>query len=407
MKVLLRNGTAAIGVCALLWIADSAKSQIPQKIPTGDQERLVNLELRVSHLEQMVAQIQSGKGSSSANGQSNGQAAVTVTSRVTAPFEVVSKQGKTLLTVKELAGESNLFLLDSAGQAAIAISTLGTPSITLQKGGSAKPSAGPGTQSDYASLDAVVGLQYSSAGQTALINVQKGVMGFRLKKGETGSPTNVSLDLTNGVGNLQIFDGTKQVASLSAASPTGGAALSLQQSSGAGFFRAGASESGGYAVAVSQSQNAASIGADVNGFVGVRAYKKWGGPPSGGITIQENGSAMVYAGLPGSTRAKMGIATTGDGLINVLRENGTPMAYLGISPAGGEVGAANSAGTIVAKIGVNTKTNGGEGSFGDSSGKEMADISGIDGGAGDVCIVRGDKPGKCLGQTVLPLSFGK
>ena len=225
----------------------------------------------------------------------------------------------------------------------------------------------------------------------------------------------VSLDLLNGVGSLHLYDGESQVGSLSVNSGGGGATLSLSSTKGAGptnaagSFMAGTNANGdGYALAVGKNEAATSIGADSGGFVGIRAYPKWGGPPSAGMTIQADGSGLVYAGKPGSMRAKMAVTTTnGEGVVEVVSADDKTMSYLGMGSNGGEVGVYNPAGNIVAAIYADPKTKGGLGAFGDSTGTQKAIITAKDDGTGDVCIARGDKPDKCFMQTVLPLSIGR
>jgi hypothetical protein len=347
MRRLLQNRAAAAALAVALGMAGGAQSQPPVKIPSSTQEQVVNLELKVRDLQQALAQLQR-QVSALQKGQGNTPPANNTASRVTAPFEVVNAAGKTLLTVGDVSGDTNLYLWDASGAPSAVISTVGSPSLSLTKFGAAK-----GEASKLVSLDSAVGLQYSSAGQTGLLNIEDGVMGFRLKKGGFEAPTNVSLDLTGGLGNLHLFNGTSQVGSLSVNAGGDGARLWLHQPSGTGSFVAGISANGdGYANAVAKSQAAISMGADGGGFVGLRAFAKWGGPPSGGISIQNDGSATVYAGMPGSMRAKMGINQNGQGIVNVVDDRDEPMAYLSLGPNGGMVAAANLDGTFVTTIGV-------------------------------------------------------
>jgi hypothetical protein len=299
MSKLWRRGTVAVAVVATVWMVERANSQSPQRLPNGgEQEQIVNLQLRVSHLEQALAQMQKSNR------------------RVVEPFEVVDASGNTLVKMEKAQhGGSNLVLYDADGN------------------------------------------------PTAMLTNESGI----------------------------------------------GAVVSLTDPTFKAGFIAGVSPKGdGYASAYGMNGEAATIGADANGYVGVRTYAKLDSPPSGGIVLQRDGSANVYAGKPGSARTMMTLTTDGEGTFEVLNADSKRTAYIANTALGGEMGWANAAGTALGDLRVDPTTKGAVGTFGDSNGSQMAAVGAMWDGKGDACIVRGSgKPDKCLSKTVLPLSIGE
>ncbi|HXN49118.1 MAG TPA: hypothetical protein VN893_20870 [Bryobacteraceae bacterium] len=422
MSKLLHNGTVVLAVvAATVWVVERASSQSPQRIPNGgDQEQIVNLQLRVSHLEQALAQMQQ-QMSALKSGKGNTPPAKQVTSQVTAPFEVVNESGKVLLNVREAAGGGAiLYVLDSNETPIALLSAVGgSGMLSLMESGAAKTVPGqaagavtPGeaVAANEAALDATSGLQYSRSGQTALVNFDKGTsaMGFRLKQGGVGTSTNVSLDVANGVGGVHLFDGGKAVGTLAVNPGGGGAFLTVNEPGKIGRFTAGVSGGGdGFAKAVSMGGGLAAMGDDANGGVGLRIRSKDGGPASAGMTLQDDGTGMVYAGLPGSPRAKMGISSDKEGIVDVLNAESQPMGWMQSGAAGGVVGVANAAAQSVASIGAREDVQGGGlAVFADAGGTTVLTAGATtEPNRGDTCIVRGDKPGRCLSQSALPLSI--
>lgn len=252
MSKQLRIGTAAVAVVATVWVVERANSQSPQRIPNGgDQEQIVNLQLRVSHLEQALAQMQQ-QVSALKSGKESSAPAKEVTSRVSAPFEVVNAAGKALLLVREApGGGAMLCLLDSnASTIALLDAVGGSGMLTLTESGGATPAPGQAAGAaapnraavvNEAVLDATGGLRYSRSGQTALVNFEKGTsaVGFRIKKGGYEATTDVSLDVANGVGNVHVFDGGKPVGTLAVNPGGGGAFLMVSEPGQKGNFTAG------------------------------------------------------------------------------------------------------------------------------------------------------------------------
>jgi len=294
MNKLSQKGTAAIAVFAAIVIVNQAKPQTPARIPNGgDQEQIVNLQLRVSHLEQALAQVQ--------------QQLAKKNSTVAAPFTVVNSEGLTLFTVDDKAG-----------------------------------------------------------GEVKVFSI--------------GDDEHPYFEVSPN--SLKIHD------------PTGALA----------FVATGLEGGGGLATTYSKNGGRATMGDNGSDFASVRLMQGSQGP-SGGITLQPDGTAKVYAGQPGVPLAAM-IATGGQGHVETFDKAGKPMAWIASFESGGTIGANNSAGLPAAVVEANPKGNGGHGVFFDAGGKTAAlTLGAIGSNQGDACIVRGDKPGLCLSRTALPLGF--
>ena len=380
MNRFLQNGTAAVVFCGALWIVDGARSQVPQRIPTGDQERLVNLELRVAHLEQALAQLQTKNSSST----------------VKAPFKVVNAAGTAILNVTDEPAGGALSLNDKTGGA---VAVLDTSKIMLHV---RKGYAGIGLSSEDIPLLVVGGPQHASLG----IDPNTGAMGLRLAV-KTGKP-DVTLDLEGGVGNLHLFKGNDQIGSLSTNPGGAGARLQLNDTSGSAAFTAGISSSGdGFVQASSRKGAGASLGADSDGNVGMRVYSVVGGGPSGGTALEPDGSAIVYAGTPGNARVKMFVDAGGHGNVSIQNQQNQPVVWMQSTDNGGGMAATYGNGKLGMVMETAPDGNGGHGVFYDAGGKAVLTLTAVGPNRGDVCIVRGDKPGKCLAETVLPLSIGQ
>jgi hypothetical protein len=390
MNRFVSSSTAAAAMCAALWIVDNAKSQIPVKIPTGDQERLVNLELRVSHLEQALAKTQQQLAALRPADGSDG------VNTVPAPFSVVNSSGKPIFTVEDDDG-AEVTLRNGNGAKSVRISSL---KIQLQS----------------ADASQYVGLLMDSGGhpfvtvrdtELASIGVDGKTKAMGVRLGGAGGKL-ASLDLERDVGNIQLYKDSTPVARISSETGFGGPGLVLKTASGSGSFIATVStDRGGYATATSTTDDSFTVGASASGQMGARLYSGNGAVPIGGLVKEQDGTGMLYVGSGKGILAQVGVNAEGSGVIDVMRDDKQVLAYLVSNSNGGEIGVSNSSGQRVAILDTNPGTNGGRATFTDSGGTPAAKVGAMGANQGDLCIVRGDKPGKCLSQTVLPLSIGQ
>jgi len=399
MTKLGRNGAVAMALIAVAWIAGEAQQQLPVKIPTGDQERLVNLELRVSHLEQALAQMQK-QGNPQPSGKQSEPPAETGTERVVvAPFLVMNSEGHAIFQVEDSQGgkvsindaEGNpvalldtgkLMLRTNKGYAGAAVDSSGNPFLTVTAGGHAAIGVDPNT--------GAIGLRLSAKTVPNASNI--GIW-----------QQDVSLDLEGGVGNLHLFHGNDTVGLLSVNPGGKGAKLQLNDTSGTAGFTAGISLAGeGFAKAVSKAGAAVSIGTYLDGPFGVRIESQDGGPPSAGMFVGSDKNGTVYAGAPGKIRTLMN-TDGGQGYMAVVNDAGVSVVELTNTAIGGSIRAALPGGQTVAEV--EAFAEGGHGIFTNNGGKPLIKLGAASQDQGDACIVRGDKPGRCLSQSALPLSI--
>jgi len=405
MRKNLQSGVIGAAVFAVLWVVNPAKSQPPVKIPSSEQEAIVNLQLQVRDLQQAVAKLQQGaKGPSNGGKSGPPPDAGTTPQQVTAPFQVVNDQGKVIFEVDDnLGGQvsinddnqntigvldtTKLFLRTSHGYGGIALDSQGRPALVV------------------------------TAGQRAAIGVDAatGAMGLRLSGGGVQQSNgtfmfrpDVSLDLEGGVGNLQFFHGQDTLAFLSATPGGKGAKLQLNDSTGSAGFTAGVSSTGnGFAKAKAGGATASMGQEGTDGVVGFRIRSTDDGPPSGGISLQKDGTGLVYAGTPGVARVKVGMTGDKQSMVTLYNSENKPVTFLQETNAGGIMGVAtNDAHPVISLAADQGLGGGGLGVFADAGGTTVLTLGAKkEAGQGDICIIRGDKPGRCLSQNALPLSI--
>ena len=336
------------------------------------QERFVNDELRITHLEKTVSQLSNTAGNGATH-SAGGEASVQ------APFQVVGASGEPILKVSEGDGSSGMLELLSGGRTYAQLRTISngnTGLLTIKNVGGDTANLGMTEDGPVLSMN--------DHGDRASIGRKKstGALGLYLSKGEK---TAVAMDLEGGTGNFHLFHGDAQVGSLSATE--NGAKLQLNVPGGGKTFSAGISDSDGDAFARWNTANGAVlVGTPTGKDLGIRLYLADGKTPTVGITENAQGDAQVAVAQGGVSRIAMQVHGK-SAKLGVFDGSGKNFSALLTTheEGGGNLELANGSGQIVALMDANPTNSQGRAVFTDSGGTPLAKI-GAAGSHGEVLL---------------------
>lgn len=283
----------------------------------GIQQRFVNDELKIAHLEQAHS-----------------------SSTVQAPFTVVGKGGQPILTVTGDNG-SGLLSLGSGGDQANLGYTPDGPRFSL--------------------ID---------NGDHVYIGRRRSTTALGLYLG-TGSDYLAAIDLEGGVGNVHLFKGTNQVGAFSVTD--NGATLEMESSSGNQYLTSGIGDGGDAFMRVSGKGGSALLGAPPGKDFGLRLYK--GASATADMLEDAQGNASIGIAKNNIMRVNMAVGGA-SGIVGVL--DGAGKNYLSALTnypgGGGSLQVANQSGQIVSLVDANPVNNEGRAVFTDNSGQPLAKI---------------------------------